>query len=138
MKAKLLLRIASVIMLLHTIGHTIAALTWKEAPNPAIQHVVDDMLNNRFDFLGRSVSIGDFYAGYGYSMIGVLLLVSIFLWILSNQLIRRMILPLGLFLVFLAVIELIYFFPIPAALSLLAGIVALMAYKKTDYSRADR
>jgi len=131
MKAKVLLRIASVSMLLHTLGHTIGALTWKDAPNTAVKQVVDGMLGNHFDFLGKSVTIGDFYAGYGYSMIGVLLLVSILLWLLSAEQNRRFILALGLFLLFLAVIEFIYFFPLPAVLSLLAGIATLIAYGRS-------
>jgi hypothetical protein len=128
MKAKILLRIAAIFMLLHTLGHTLGALTWKDAPNAAIKQVVDDMLNKHFDFLGRSASIGDFYAGYGYSMIGVLLLVSILLWFLSTEPIRRMVLIMGLFLLFLGTIEFIYFFPLPAVFSLLAGVATLLAY----------
>ena len=131
MKAKVLLRTASVIMLLHTLGHVIGAITWKDAPNAAVKQVIDGMLSNRFDFIGRSASIGDFYAGYGYSMIGVLLLVSILLWLLSAEPNRRFILALGLFLLFLAIVEFIYFFPLPAVLSLLAGIATLLAYGRS-------
>ncbi|MGF7079373.1 LIC_13387 family protein [Mucilaginibacter sp. UYCu711] len=104
MKAKILLRIGSVIMLLHTLGHTMGALTWKEAPNAAVKQVVDGMLNNRFDFMGRSASIGDFYTGYGYTMIGVLLLIAVLLWLLSTQPSLPVILALGLFLLFMGVI----------------------------------
>jgi len=128
MKAKILLRVAATLVLLHTVGHTLGALTWKEAPNAAIKQVVEGMLNNRFDFFGKSVSIGDFYAGYGYSMIGVLLLVSILLWLLSTEPNRRMVLVMGVFLLFLATIEFIFFFPLPAVLSLVAGVATLLAF----------
>ena len=87
------------------------------------------MIGNRFDFFGKSVSIGDFFAGYGYSMIGVLLLVCVLLWLLSAEPNRRFILALGLFLLFLAIIEFIYFFPFASVLSLLAGVCTLLAYK---------
>ena len=130
MKAKLLLRIAAVLMLLHTAGHTFGALTWKQAPNIAIKHVIEGMLSNRFNFMGRSVSIGDFHTGYGYGMIGVLLLITILLWLLSTVPVRPIILVLGLFLLFLGSVELIYFFPFAAAFSLLAGLATLIAYKK--------
>src|SRR5258705_13736721 len=109
MKAKVLLRIAAGLMLLHTAGHMVGALSWKNAPNAAVKQVVDGMLSNRFDFMGRSASIGDFYTGYGYSMIGVLLLVSILLWLLSARPDWRFILTLALFLLFLGIIEYIYF-----------------------------
>lgn len=127
MKPKILLRVASVIMLLHTLGHTMGALTWKDAPNAAVKQVIVGMPGNRFDFMGRSVSIGDFFAGYGYSMIGVLLLVSILLWLLSVEPNKRFVLAVGLFLLFLSVIEFVYFFPFAAAFSLLAGIASLSA-----------
>lgn len=131
MKAKLLLRIAAVLMLLHTLGHTIGALTWKEAPNARVGTVITGMEKEHFDFMGRSVSLGAFFDGYGFSMIGVLLLVSILLWILAAEQNRRFILVLGLFLLFLGIIEFVYFFPFAAAFSLLAGISTLLAYGKS-------
>jgi hypothetical protein len=129
MKAKLRLRIAAILMLLHTIGHTIGALTWKQAPNPTVQQVVDGMQREHFSFMGRQVSLGAFFDGYGFTMIGVLLLITILLWMLSAQPVRSMIRVLGLFLVFLGIIEFIYFFPFAAAFSLLAGISTLFAIK---------
>lgn len=82
MKAKTLLRIAAVLMLLHTAGHTIGALTWKQTSNTAMKRVVEGL-------------------------------------------------ALGFFLVFLSVMELIYFFPVAAAFSLLAGISTFFAYTKS-------
>lgn len=131
MKAKTLLRIASILMLLHTLGHTMGALTWKKAPDAATKEVIDGMFENHFDFMGRSVSIGDFYSGYGYSMIGVLLLISILLWLSSTESHDRITLALGSFLVFLAIVEFIYFFLFAAAFSLLAGIITLIAYRRS-------
>lgn len=49
MTAKLLLRIAAVLMLLHTLGHTMGALNWTKAPNPAMKQVIDGMLGNHFN-----------------------------------------------------------------------------------------
>ncbi|MDB5144602.1 MAG: hypothetical protein JWQ66_3315 [Mucilaginibacter sp.] len=131
MKAKLLLRIASILMLLHTAGHTIGALTWKEAPNARVATVVAGMQNEHFVFMGKSLTLASFFDGYGFGMIGVLLLVSMLLWILSEEPVRRILLVLGLFLIFLGVNELIYFFPFAAAFSLLAGICTLIAYRRS-------
>jgi hypothetical protein len=119
------------LMLLHTLGHTIGALTWKEAPNARVGIVITGMQNEHFDFMGRSVSLGAFFDGYGFSMIGVLLLVSILLWLLAAEPNRRFILVLGLFLLFLGIIEFVYFFPFAAAFSLLAGAGTLLAYGKS-------
>ena len=127
MKAKLLLRIASIIMLLHTIGHTMGALSWKTAPNAAVAKVITGMQSQHFEFMGRTASLGDFYSGYGISMIFVLLLVSILLWMLSASPVKNMLVALGLFLLVLAVCEYIYFFPMAAAFSLIAAICVGLA-----------
>lgn len=131
MTAKLLLRIAAILMLLHTIGHTIGALTWKDAPNPAVGQVVSGMQSQHFDFMGRSVTLGGFFEGYGFTMIGVLLLVTIFLWLFSSQstnpLTKSLLPVLALFLLVMGVIEYIYFFPFAAVFSFLAGLCSVAA-----------
>jgi divalent metal cation (Fe/Co/Zn/Cd) transporter len=81
--------------------------------------------------MGRSLTLASFFNGYGFIMIGVLLLISILLWLLSSAPVRSMILLLGLFLVFMAIMEFIYFFAFAAAFSLLAGISTLFAYQKS-------
>jgi hypothetical protein len=128
---KLALRIAAILMLLHTAGHTMGALTWKNAPNARVAAVVTGMENEHFDFMGRSLTLASFFNGYGFIMIGILLLISILLWLLSSAPVRSMILLLGLFLVFMAIMEFIYFFAFAAAFSLLAGISTLFAYQKS-------
>lgn len=125
------LRIASVIMFLHAIAHTIGALTWKNAENPDMQRVVDGMVSTRQDFMGRAITLGSFFDGYGFVMIGVLLLVSILLWLGPG---RRTTLLLSLFLLYLGICELAWFFPLAAAFSLAAGIISLYTYFKTEHS----
>lgn len=134
MKAKLLLRIAAVLMLLHAIGHTMGALGWKKAPNNSIAQVISGMQNNHFNFMGSSCSIAGFYEGYGLSMILVLLFVSILLWLLSASLVKPLLMLTGLFLVGLAAVEFIYFFPFAAAFSLAAGLGTLTALKRDKES----
>lgn len=130
MKIKVLLCIASGLMLFHTLGHSIGAFTWNQAPNTALKQVIHGMINNHFDFMGRSATIGSFYAGYGYCMIAVLLFISILLWLLAIEPQFRIMLLLGLFLVILGILEFIFFFPLPAICSALAGIFTLWAYGK--------
>jgi len=131
MKPKILLRIAAILMFLHTLGHTVGALSWKDAPNAAVAQVVNGMLENHFNFMGRSVSMGSFYDGYGLTMILVFLLVSLLLWLSSTQtdnpLSVRLMQLLGVFLLITGVLEYIYFFPFAAAFSLLAGICTVGA-----------
>ena len=135
MKPKLLLRLASVVMLLHTIGHTMGAITWDEAPNKALANVIQGMKSEYFDFFGRQVSLGMFFQGYGYSMICVLLLIVIILLLCANHIADAMtqkLLPfLVAFLSLFAVIEWIWFFPMPAAMSSVAALLTFLGYFKS-------
>jgi hypothetical protein len=89
------------------------------------------MQNEHFNFMGRSLTLASFFDGYGFTMIGVLLLLAILLWLLSTDPNRKMLVALGLFLLFMGTCELIWFFPFAAAFSLLAGILTLIAYKRS-------
>ncbi|QKJ32332.1 hypothetical protein HQ865_22075 [Mucilaginibacter mali] len=131
MKPKLLLRIAAILMLLHTLGHSVGALTWTQAPNAAMAAVIGAMQSTHFDFSGKSVTLGAFFSGYGITMIFVLLFISVLLWLLSNEtankLCIRLLAPLTALLLAMAVTEYIYFFPVPAVLTALAGVCTLWA-----------
>ncbi|MDB4922090.1 hypothetical protein [Mucilaginibacter sp.] len=131
MKPKLLLRISAILMFLHTVGHTFGALSWKNAPNPSVGQVISGMQKNHFEFMGRSTTLASFFEGYGYTMILVLLLISVLLWLLAAEINNRLsakLLPLlSVFLLLMAIIEYIYFFAFAAAFSLLAGLCTLLA-----------
>lgn len=130
MKPKFLLRIASLAMFLHAIGHTMGAMTWKKNPNPAIQQVVDDMISHKFVFMGAFRSIGDFYEGYGVSMIFVLLLIAVLLWQLSAigpkypAPAGRLLVPISLGLLTIGLIEFKFFFFLPGAFTTIAGLLS--------------
>ncbi|HLX93798.1 MAG TPA: hypothetical protein VKR32_19075 [Puia sp.] len=131
MTPKLLLRIASLVMLLHTIGHSIGAITWKQAPNKTIADLIAGMESNHFDFFGRQVSLAMFFEGYGVLMILVLLFITILLWLLSghtgNALTRKLLPWLCAFLILFGISEWFYFFPLPSIFSVLSGILCLLA-----------
>ncbi|MEO6980905.1 MAG: hypothetical protein ABI113_21095 [Mucilaginibacter sp.] len=131
MKPKLLLRIASILMLLHTAGHTMGALTWSDAPSATVAQVVKGMQTVHFEFMGRQVTLALFFDGYGFIMIGVLLLISALLWLFSgdvgNKLFGGFAVLLGVFLLAMAVLEYVYFFAFAAAFSALTGVCTLAA-----------
>jgi len=131
MKPKIFIRISSVLMLLHTAGHTMGALTWKEAPNSTVAKVVSDMQTVHFLFMGRQASLGSFFEGYGVINIFVLLLLTIALWIFSNAadnpLTMKLLPVFAVFLLLMGVSEFVYFFPFAAIISMLAGLSALVA-----------
>ena len=124
MKHKTWLRIAAVLMLLHTIGHTLGTLSWKDAPNAAVAATINAMQTNQFLFMGVKVSIAGFYVGYGITLVFVLLMISIMLWHLAANYQPFMVAVLTVFLLIMATTEVIYFFPLAAALSGLSGICA--------------
>lgn len=143
MKPKLLLRIASILMLLHTIGHTMGALTWTEAPNAAVARVVKGMETVHFAFMGRQVTLAMFFNGYGFINIGVLLMISAMLWLLSgnagSKLFGGFTVLLGVFLLAMGVLEYVYFFAFAAAFSVLAGLCTLSAlYFNNDIAPGNR
>ena len=122
LKSKLLLRIAVVFMLLHTIGHTFGALSWSEPPNAKVAAVINGMQTEHFDFMGRSATLAQFYNGYGISMILVLLFVSIQLWLLASNPVKSMIVAMGVFLLIMGICEYIYFFPMAALFTVLSAV----------------
>lgn len=131
MKPKIFIRISSILMLLHTAGHTIGALTWKQAPNSSVAKLISDMQTIHFAFMGRQVSLGSFFEGYGIINIFVLLMLSVMLWLLSdatdNRLTRTLLPVFTSFLLLLGISEYIYFFPFASIISVLAGVSALVA-----------
>ncbi len=140
MKPQILLRIASILMLLHTAGHTMGALTWSDAPNAAVAQVVKGMETVHFAFMGRQVTLGLFFSGYGFINIGVLLMITAMLWLLSangnNNLFSGFTGLLGVFLLMMAILEFIYFFVFAAVISALAGLCTLAALFLKDRTSA--
>src|ERR1700744_5391763 len=113
MNPKILLRIASLLMFVHTIGHSFGALNWKNAPDAAVGRLISSMQTTHFAFMGRSATLAGFYEGYGLTMIFVLLLISVVLWLLSTaaagELSARLLPVFAVFLLFMGIIEYIYF-----------------------------
>jgi hypothetical protein len=130
MKRSLLIRIAAVLMLLHTAGHTFGVFGSKPA-TPTIARILQDMDQHHFAFMGRSASLGIFFEGYGVTGIIFLLFSSIVIWWLAPQteseLGSKLLLLSFLYLAALALLEVIYRFPffltIPAAACLLIALL---------------
>jgi len=130
MKPKLPIRIAAVLMFLHTAGHTFGVFS-RSVPNATIGRILQDMNENFFPFMGRSASLGIFFQGYGVIIILDLLFTSVLLWWLASQtgteLGKKLLLASFLYLAALACLEVIYKFPffltIPAAGCLLVALL---------------
>jgi hypothetical protein len=78
MTATLLLRIAAMISLLFTAGHTMGGLKkWSPMGENAVLKAMTDV---RFDVMGANRSYLDFFMGFGWSLSVAMLLQSILLW----------------------------------------------------------
>lgn len=132
-----LVRIAALLMAFHTLGHTMGALNWKKNPNENVNLVITSMQTEHFDFMGRSATLAQFYEGYGIIMILVLALISLQLWMLSdetgNPKAGKILTSMAVFLILMASLEYVYFFPFAAAISFLAGVCVILSLigKKT-------
>ena len=82
--------------------------------------------------MGRQATLALFFNGYGFIMIGVLLLISALLWLLSgdteNKLFGKFTVLLGVFLLAMGILEFVYFFAFAAAFSALAGCVYICRF----------
>jgi hypothetical protein len=133
MNPKILLRIAAIIMLLHTIGHTMGALTWKKTPDLAKQRVIESMTAHKFPFMGVERNMGEYYDGYGFACTLAMLLIVALLWIASNvtphttAMVKNILFVLSFILLAWGIDELIFFFPFAAAFSLISFFLTLVA-----------
>ena len=128
MKPKLLLRIASILILIHGILHTTGFSQWKQDPDPAKHELIKLMTGQRFPFMGTSRNMGEYYDGFGYADSIALFLIALLLWIVSGELLsnrslaKKIIVVVSLSLLAWAIDEFIYFFPFAAGLSLVASV----------------
>ncbi len=132
MKTSVLLRIASVISLLFTAGHSSGGLQkWSPMANNA---VLDAMTAVRFDVMGVSRSYLDFYMGFGWSLSVTMLLQTVLLWQMASiartntAQVRPMIAAFALAALAGAVIGWFFIFPIPALFASVLTLVLVAAY----------
>jgi hypothetical protein len=132
--AKILLRIASILMFTHLIGHSIGQNGWKNATDPVQKEVGRQMMGPKFPFMGVSRSMGDYFDGYGYITSAALLLFIVLLWIASSAVslaaafLTRVVLTLAFGLLAISIVEFIYFFPFAAGTTLLASLLVFMSW----------
>lgn len=126
MNVKILLRIASGLLIFHLVAHTLGHSGWKRADQPLKQEIINKMIGHEFPFMGADRSMGDYYEGYGYVSTVALAFMAAVLWIISGaantnkELSYKILLSLSFALLFWSGIEFIYFFPFAASITLVA------------------
>jgi hypothetical protein len=130
MTSNILLKIASLIIFLHAMGHTMGIYTWQSAKSAVPKDLIQQMQAGNFMFGKTPANMADFYTGMGYAATIALLFVAYLLWIspkLSVESANYVVYGIIVFLIILGILELRYFFPMAAIFSFLAAAIALIA-----------
>jgi len=129
-KSKLLLRIGAVIMLLHSIGHTVGFSGWQKPGGVVPSEVITMMQEKHFEVRGQDTTMAASFTGSGYTVSLFLLLIVCLLWHSSSRANKSnsgfiSIMAVTLFL--LALVEFVFYFPAVAILSLTASVLVWVA-----------
>ena len=132
MTAKLLYRIAAVVLVLFAVGHTTGFLTFRpeSAEGLAVYHAMN---NVHFDFNGAARSYAEFYTGFGLLVTAYLLFCAVLAWHLGSLATSHPraigMLAWAFVAVQLAnlVLSVLYFFIVPATMSAAIFICLLWA-----------
>lgn len=133
MNAKVLLRIAAVLLGVHLAGHTAGHLGWDKATTPEMATVIDGMKQLKEPFMGSLRSKADYFTGYSLIMFFVLAMSIALLWIAGNKVndnkgvVAPLVYPVGIAYIGIGVVEFLHFFPFAACVSLLAGLLTIIA-----------
>jgi hypothetical protein len=132
MTATLLLRIAAIISLLFTAGHTMGGLDkWSPMGENAVLKTMRDV---HFEVMGSHRSYLDFFMGFGWSLSVTMLLQSILLWQIASLArtdaarVRPMIAAFALAQVASAIIAWNYIFLVPTLFACVLLVVLLAAF----------
>jgi hypothetical protein len=133
-KSHVLLRIASLLTLLHALLNTFAGLLSGTSKNQEEVNLLNAMKALQFDAMGSLRTYWDFYFGYGLFLTLNLLLISALLWQLASlvktepAIARPFIGSLGIAFLAFAVLSGLYFFIAPLILEILVAVLLGLAY----------
>ena len=132
MTTTLFLRIASIISLIFTLGHTAGGLRkWSPMGD---NDVLRAMTSVRFDTMGANRSYLDFFTGFGWSISVAMVMQTVLLWQMASLArtnpgsVRPMIAAIALATAASGVIAWRFIFPVPALFSLALLIPLAAAY----------
>ena len=132
MTATRLLRVASVVSLLFTIGHSLGGRQqWSPMGG---NDVLKAMTTVRFETMGANRSYLDFFMGFGWSISVAMLLQTVLLWQMAGLArtnptgVRPMIAAFALATAASGIVAWRFIFPVPALFSLVLLIPLLAAY----------
>jgi CBS domain containing-hemolysin-like protein len=134
MRAKLFLRIASVIIFLHAIGHFMGVAKVTKGETDEENMVIHAMTDHRFPVLGAEHSFADFLHGFGWIGEVFLLLTAYLIWFTGSlaadhtAISRKLSAALFIGLLAQTILEFIYFFPVAYLMSLIAAVLTGLSF----------
>lgn len=136
MKSVLFLRIASVLVLLHAVLHTVGGVFGK--PSPGVASAVAAHMRTQFHVYGVTRSYADFYLGLGLGITIFLTADALLLWILASMAktdasrLRPLIAVFALAYIAFAANSYLFFFsgPVIAEVLIVASLVAAFVTAK--------
>jgi hypothetical protein len=137
MKSIILLRIASVLTMIHCVLHTIGGVLGKPMHGIDEIAVVDKMKCHAFNVMGSMRTYWDFFFGYGLGLTVTLFVQAILFWMLGSYvktnpgLVRAVALLFCVDYALMAVVVGRYFFVAPAVFEALIAACLLTAYFRT-------
>jgi hypothetical protein len=131
LKASLLYRIASVLLLLFAAGHTVGFL--QIDPQWGVDSLIASMRSIHFDVLGSNRTYWEFYIGFGFFVTVFLVFSAVLTWQLGGlpagtlALMRGTAWALAICFGAVAILSVRYFFVIPIAFSIVIFLCLLAA-----------
>jgi hypothetical protein len=131
MKAKFILRIAIVPVLIKLMGHTFGHTIWDQPKDPQMMEVVTTMKRYQGEFMGATKSMADYYNGYSLMILLVYVLTIFVLWFASGiitehrAIAKKIVLPFGIAFFMFGMLEFMFFFPFAAIMSVVASVLTL-------------
>jgi hypothetical protein len=135
---KLLIRIASGLMLFFAFGHSMGHLTRRDVDDPKVTQVLQVMTDTQFDLFGHITNYDGMYNGLSLDLIFTLIVFTIILWHISNlgaenkKLAIKLLLPVTVCVLAFSITNFMFFFSIPAVTCLVAGLLLIVALIKLN------
>ncbi|TGL95227.1 hypothetical protein EHQ76_16615 [Leptospira barantonii] len=132
MKAKLFIRIASVLMIVFVAGHSTGHFTRYNTVEPQALSTISAMQQTKIPMEGVNRSYDQFYTGMSLNLSIVLISLVVLLWFLSDlsesnpRAALKLLIPVFFCISCFAVTGFIYFFIAPAAISTLGALSLLI------------
>ncbi len=129
MKSKVLSKFAIAFASLLLVGHIIGTVVWDKPDDEKMKTVVNSMKTVSAPFMGATKSMADYYTGNNILIIGFHLVLIFILWLSFKQInssqrteFTKILYVLAAIYLIFAIIDFIYFFPLPVIVSLITSI----------------